>query len=81
MKAPAPVSLSALRLPFYFERGCVPSKPVPLTADDGTDGPTVGQIVFQQAEEAWKQWKAGQFGHVSLNDGVIEYAKTHKEII
>eukprot|EP00435_Cladocopium_sp_Y103_P052646 s2072_g16.t1 len=31
-------------------------------------------------EEAWKQWKAGQFGNISLSDGVIEYAKTHEEI-
>merc|ERR1712151_1478195 len=31
-------------------------------------------------EEAWKLWKAGMYGDVSLSDGIIEYAKTHEEI-
>ena len=44
------------------------------------DGPKIGAISCRQGEEAWKQWKAGQFGNISLSDGVIEYAKTHEEI-
>ena len=46
----------------------------------GKDGPKIGAISCRQGEEAWKQWKAGQFGNISLSDGVIEYAKTHEEI-
>ena len=46
----------------------------------GQDGPKIGAISCRQGEEAWKQWKAGQFGNISLSDGVIEYAKTHEEI-
>merc|ERR1719204_1893256 len=34
----------------------------------------------RQGEEAWKLWKAGTYGDISLSDGVVEYAKTHEEI-
>merc|ERR1712113_1191318 len=34
----------------------------------------------RQGEEAWKLWKAGAYGDISLSDGIIEYAKTHEEI-
>merc|ERR1711948_17790 len=34
----------------------------------------------RQGEEAWKLWKAGTYGSVSLSDGVIEFAKTHEEL-
>jgi len=43
----------------------------------------MGQSLVQclaVSEEAWKHWKAGMFGDVSLSDGIIEYAKTHEEI-
>jgi hypothetical protein len=55
-----------------------------LTAGGGAfghkDGPKQGAISCGQGEESWMQWKAGNFGDVSLSDGVIEYAKTHEEI-
>jgi len=55
-----------------------------LTAGGGAfghkDGPKPGAVSCRQGEEAWKQWKAGMFGDVSLSDGIIEYAKTHEEI-
>jgi len=44
------------------------------------DGPKQGAISCGQGEDAWKQWKAGTYGEVSLSDGVIEYAKTHEEL-
>jgi ribulose-bisphosphate carboxylase large chain len=44
------------------------------------DGPKPGAISCRQGEEAWKMWKAGRYGNVSLSDGVIEFAKTHEEI-
>merc|ERR1711979_107537 len=39
-----------------------------------------GAMSCAQGEEAWKLWKAGTYGDVSLVDGVIEYAKTHEEL-
>ena len=45
------------------------------------DGPKMGRIACRQGEEAWKLWKAGQFGDISLSDGMNEYAKTHEEIL
>ena len=44
------------------------------------DGPKQGATSCSQWEEAWKLWKAGAYGDVSLSDGVIEYAKTHEEV-
>merc|ERR1712008_291335 len=44
------------------------------------DGPKQGAMSCRQGEEAWKLWKAGTYGDVSLSDGVVEYAKTHEEI-
>ena len=75
--------MNALRLPAFFEN--LGHSNVILTADGGSfghmDGPKMGAIACRQAEEAWKLWKAGQFGDISLSDGVIEYAKTHEEIL
>merc|ERR1711934_1250415 len=55
-----------------------------LTAGGGSfghkDGPKQGAMSCRQGEEAWKLWKAGTYGDVSLSDGVVEYAKTHEEI-
>merc|ERR1712227_705305 len=51
-----------------------------MLQDDEADGPKPGAVSCRQGEEAWKQWKAGMFGDVSLSDGIIEYAKTHEEI-
>jgi hypothetical protein len=39
-----------------------------------------GAISCRQGKESWKQWKAGKFGDVSLSDGIIEFAKTHKSL-
>ena len=75
--------MNALRLPAFFE-GLGHSNVI-LAAGGGSDGhkegPKIGAIACRQGEEAWKLWKAGQFGDISLSDGVIEYAKTHEEII
>ena len=74
--------MTALRLPAFFEN--LGHSNVILTAGGGAfghkDGPKIGAISCRQGEDAWKQWKAGQFGNISLSDGVIEYAKTHEEI-
>ena len=85
MKETTPIisgGMNALRLPALFE-GLGHSNVI-LTAGGGSfshkDGPKIGAISCRQGEEAWKQWKAGQFGNISLSDGVIEYAKTHEEI-
>merc|ERR1712008_367415 len=48
--------------------------------DRNKDGPKQGAMSCRQGEEAWKLWKAGTYGDVSLSDGVVEYAKTHEEI-
>merc|ERR1712156_705527 len=45
----------------------------------GASGIHVGTMSFGKME-AWKLWKAGTYGDVSLSDGVVEYAKTHEEI-
>jgi len=34
----------------------------------------------RQAEEAWKLWKSGAYGDVGLEQGIIEYAKSHDEL-
>ena len=85
MKETTPIisgGMNALRLPAFFEN--LGHSNVILTAGGGSfghkDGPKIGAISCRQGEEAWKQWKAGQFGNISLSDGVIEYAKTHEEI-
>ena len=73
--------MNALRLPAYCEE--LGHSNV-ILAGGGSfahkDGPKAGAISCRQAEEAWKQWKAGQFGDVSLSDAVILYAKTHAEL-
>ena len=85
MKETTPIisgGMNSLRLPAFFEN--LGHSNVILTAGGGAfghkDGPKIGAISCRQGEEAWKQWKAGQFGNISLSDGVIEYAKTHEEI-
>ena len=75
-------SMNALRLPAFFET--LGHSNVILTADSGSfghkDGPASGAIACRQVEEAWKAWRSGQYGNVSLNDGIVEFAKTHEEI-
>merc|ERR1711879_307717 len=72
----------ALKLPAFFEN--LGHSNVILTAGGGSfghkDGPKQGAMSCSQGEEAWKLWKAGTYGDVSLSDGVVEYAKTHEEI-
>jgi len=74
--------MNALRLPAFFEN--LGHSNVILTAGGGSfghkDGPKQGAMSCRQGEEAWKLWKAGTYGDVSLSDGVVEYAKTHEEI-
>merc|ERR1712029_66613 len=74
--------MNALRLPAFFEN--LGHSNVILTAGGGSfghkDGPKQGAVSCRQGEEAWKLWKTGMFGDVSLSDGVVEYAKTHEEI-
>merc|ERR1712050_565401 len=74
--------MNALRLPAFFEN--LGHSNVILTAGGGSfghkDGPKQGAMSCRQGEEAWKLWKAGTYGDVSLSDGVIEYAKTHEEL-
>merc|ERR1712139_195423 len=74
--------MNALRLPAFFEN--LSHSNVILTAGGGSfghkDGPKQGAISCAQGEDAWKQWKGGAYGEVSLSDGVIEYAKTHEEL-
>ena len=85
MRQNAPIisgSMKALRLPAFFET--LGNSNVILTADSGSfghkDGPASGAIACRQVEEAWKAWRSGQYGNVSLSDGVVEFAKTHEEI-
>merc|ERR1712203_679357 len=85
MKQTTPIisgGMNALRLPAFFEN--LGHSNVILTAGGGAfghkDGPKQGAISCGQGEEAWKLWKAGTYGNISLSDGVIEYAKTHEEI-
>merc|ERR1719343_392243 len=74
--------MNALRLPAFFEN--LGHSNVILTAGGDSfghkDGPKQGATSCRQGEEAWKLWKAGMYGDVSLSDGIIEYAKTHEEI-
>merc|ERR1712134_176677 len=74
--------MNALRLPAFFQN--LGHSNVILTAGGGSfghkDGPKQGAISCGQGEEAWKQWKSGAYGEVSLSDGVIEFAKTHEEM-
>jgi hypothetical protein len=69
-------------LPAFFEN--LGHSNVILTAGGGAfghkDGPKQGATSCRQGEEAWKLWKAGAYGDVSLSDGIIEYAKTHEDI-
>jgi hypothetical protein len=85
MKQTTPIisgGMNALRLPAFFEN--LGHSNVILTAGGGAfghkDGPKQGATSCRQGEEAWKLWKAGMYGDVSLSDGIIEYAKTHEEI-
>jgi len=85
MKQTTPIisgGMNALRLPAFFEN--LGHSNVILTAGGGSfghkDGPKQGAISCGQGEEAWKLWKAGMYGDVSLSDGIVEYAKTHEEI-
>jgi hypothetical protein len=85
MKQTTPIisgGMNALRLPAFFEN--LSHSNVILTAGGGAfghkDGPKQGATSCRQGEEAWKLWKAGMYGDVSLSDGIIEYAKTHEEI-
>ena len=85
MKQTTPIisgGMNALRLPAFFEN--LGHSNVILTAGGGSfghkDGPKPGAISCRQGEEAWKAWKSGQYGNISLSDGVIEFAKTHEEI-
>merc|ERR1712038_486326 len=85
MKQTTPIisgGMNALRLPAFFEN--LGHSNVILTAGGGAfghkDGPKQGATSCRQGEEAWKLWKAGTYGDVSLSDGIIEYAKTHEEI-
>eukprot|EP00972_Heterocapsa_arctica_P005288 783343-Heterocapsa_arctica.AAC.1 len=65
--------MSALRLPAFFES--LGHSNVILTAGCGAfghkDGPKQGAASYRQGEQAWKLWKAGTYGNVSLSDGVI----------
>merc|ERR1712038_897225 len=74
--------MNALRLPAFFEN--LGHSNVILTAGGGAfghkDGPKQGAMSCRQGEEAWKLWKAGAYGEVSLSDGVVEDAKTHEEL-
>ncbi|CAJ1344761.1 unnamed protein product, partial [Effrenium voratum] len=85
MKQTTPIisgGMNALRLPAFFEN--LSHSNVILTAGGGAfghkDGPKIGAISCRQGEDAWKAWKSGQYGNISLSDGVIEFAKTHEEI-
>ena len=74
--------MDALRLPAFFENS--PHSNVILTVGGGVfgqkDGLTPGAVACRQAVDAWKDWKSGQYGNISLNDGVIDFARTHEEI-
>merc|ERR1719311_872405 len=65
--------MNALRLPAFFQN--LGHSNVILTAGGGSfghkDGPKQGAISCGQGEDAWKQWKAGTYGEVSLSDGAI----------
>merc|ERR1711972_684551 len=85
MKQTTPIifgGMNALRLPAFFEN--LGHSNVILTAGGGAfghkDGPKQGATSCRQGEEAWKLWKAGVYGDVTLSDGIIEYAKTHEAI-
>merc|ERR1712232_1427548 len=85
MKQTTPIisgGMNALRLPAFFQN--LGHSNVILTAGGGAfghkDGPKQGAISCGQGEDAWKLWKAGMYGEVSLSDGVVEYAKTHEEL-
>jgi ribulose-bisphosphate carboxylase large chain len=74
--------MNALRLPAFFEN--LGHSNVILTAGGGAfghkDGPKQGAISCGQGEESWLKWKSGEYGDVSLSDGIVEYAKTHEEL-
>ena len=85
MKQTTPVisgEMNALRLPAFFENLGHSNVILPAGGDcfGHKDGPGIGAISCRQAEEAWKQWKAGVFGNVSLSDAMIAYAKSHEEL-
>ncbi|CAE7240504.1 rbcG, partial [Symbiodinium sp. CCMP2456] len=85
MKQNVPIiagSMTVLRLPAVFQN--LGHSNVILTAAGSffshKDGSASGAIACRQVEEAWKAWRSGQYGSVSLSDGVVEFAKTHEEI-
>ncbi|CAE7944955.1 rbcL, partial [Symbiodinium sp. KB8] len=82
MPEATPVSvagMNALQLPAFFEN--LGHSNVILSGGFGhRDGPKAGAISCRQGEEVWKAWKAGQYGNISLNEAVIEFAKTHEEL-
>ena len=59
--------MNALRLPTFFE-------------SVGHSNVELKEVCEYQAQAAWKAWKAGELGNISLSDGIIEFAKTHKEL-
>ena len=85
MKQKVPIisgSMNILRLPAVFQN--LGHSNVILTVVGGffrhKDGPASGARACRQVEEAWKAWRSGQYGNVSLSDGVVEFTKTHEEL-
>jgi len=85
MKQTTPIisgGMNALRLPAFFQN--LGHSNVILAAGGGAfghkDGPKQGAISLRQCEESWRLWKAGNYGDVSLSDGIVEHAKTHEEL-
>ena len=74
--------MNALRLPAFFEN--LGHSNVILTAGGGAfghkDGPKQGATSYHQGKDAWKLWKAGAYGEISLSDGGIDVAEAHEEI-
>ena len=73
--------MNPLRLPALFEK--LGHSNVIMTGDTSSqhkDVPRTAGIANRQSEQAWKNWKTGMYGKVSLSDGVMEFAKTHSEI-
>ncbi len=64
------------------ERGCPLRKPGKtwIHIDFVLGWTTEQQRHNGQGEESWLFWKRGEYGDVSLSDGIVEYAKTHEEL-
>ena len=73
---------NALRLPTVFEK--LGHANVIMTETSGycdhMDGPESGAIACIQGGEAWKAWKSGDYGSMSLSEAIVEFAKTHDEL-